>query len=69
MRRLNQNQLPSFLDFSHAAPKSILDLGCGIGDWAMGAVEFWPSSQAVGFGPVDHARLRRGVESPSNVQW
>lgn len=69
LRRLNHNHSPSFHDFAHAVPKSILDLGCGPGGWAVEAAEFWPSSQVIGFDLLDPARLRGGAESPSNVQW
>jgi SAM-dependent methyltransferase len=69
LRRLNHNHSPSFHDFAHAPPKTILDLGCGSGGWAVEAAEFWPSSQVIGFDLLDPARLRSGAEAPSNVQW
>ncbi|KAI9570173.1 hypothetical protein HD554DRAFT_2018822 [Boletus coccyginus] len=69
LRRLSRNHSPSFHDFTHAPPKTILDLGCGVGGWAVQAAEFWPASQVIGFDLLDPDRLRGGVESPSNVQW
>ncbi|KAF8559941.1 hypothetical protein OG21DRAFT_1401507 [Imleria badia] len=69
LRRLNHNHSPSFHDFTHTPPRTILDLGCGSGGWAVKAAEFWPSSQVIGFDLVDPARLRGGAEAPCNVQW
>ncbi|KAH0837945.1 hypothetical protein J3R83DRAFT_6180 [Lanmaoa asiatica] len=69
LRRLNHNHSPSFHDFTHTVPKTILDLGCGPGGWVVEAAEFWPSSQVIGFDLLDPVRLRGGAESPSNVQW
>ncbi|KAG8219421.1 hypothetical protein J3R82DRAFT_344 [Butyriboletus roseoflavus] len=69
LRRLSLNHSPSFHDFTQTLPRSILDLGCGSGGWAVEAAEFWPSSQVIGFDLLDPARLRGGAESPSNVQW
>ncbi|KIJ22173.1 hypothetical protein PAXINDRAFT_95590 [Paxillus involutus ATCC 200175] len=69
LRRLNRNQTPSFHDFGQNTPKTILDLGCGAGEWAVEAAQCWPSSQVIGFDLVDTTSLRGGAEPPSNVQW
>ncbi|KAF8433527.1 hypothetical protein L210DRAFT_3633081 [Boletus edulis BED1] len=61
LRRLNQNHSPSFHDLSHVPPRTILDLGCGAGGWAVEAAEFWPSAQVIGFDLVDPARLHGGL--------
>ncbi|KIL01056.1 hypothetical protein PAXRUDRAFT_128521 [Paxillus rubicundulus Ve08.2h10] len=69
LQRLNRNQTPSFHDFGQHTPQTILDLGCGAGEWAVQAAQCWPSSQVIGFDLVDPTTLRGGAASPSNVQW
>ncbi|KAF9225348.1 hypothetical protein BS17DRAFT_700627 [Gyrodon lividus] len=69
LRRLNRNQSPSFHDPGQHTPRTILDLGCGAGEWAVEAANYWPSSQVIGFDLVDPTGLRGPAQVPSNVQW
>ncbi|KAG9313975.1 hypothetical protein JVU11DRAFT_4751 [Chiua virens] len=68
LRRLNENQTPSFHDFPRSPPRTILDLGCGAGGWAVDAALYWPSSQVIGFDLLNPTFLR-GNTVPSNVRW
>ncbi|KIM70068.1 hypothetical protein SCLCIDRAFT_101937 [Scleroderma citrinum Foug A] len=69
LRRLNPNHSPSFLDFEQDQPRGILDLGCGLGLWAMEAAAFWPNSFVIGFDIVHPARLNSDAAIPPNLQW
>ncbi|KAL4070492.1 hypothetical protein J3A83DRAFT_4093894 [Scleroderma citrinum] len=69
LRRLNPNQSPSFLAFEQDHPRSILDLGCGPGLWAMEAAAFWPNALVIGFDLVHPARLNSDATIPTNLQW
>lgn len=41
LRRLNENQTPSFHDYGEFPPSSVLDLGCGQGEWLLEASSAW----------------------------
>lgn len=69
LRRLNPNHSPSFLNFEHDLPRSILDLGCGPGLWATEAATFWPNSFVIGLDIVSPSRLNGDEVTPPNLQW
>lgn len=69
LRRLNPNHSPSFLNFDQDQPRSILDLGCGLGLWAMEAAAFWQNSFVIGFDIVHPTRLNSDAAIPPNLQW
>lgn len=69
LRRLNADSSPSFLKFDKEGPKSILDLGCGSGEWAIAAATHWGSASVIGLDLVDPSRLGSDVKPPGNLQW
>lgn len=69
LRRLNPDPSPSFLKFDKEGPKSILDLGCGSGEWAIAAATYWGSARVIGFDLVHPSRLGGDVKLPENLQW
>lgn len=69
LRRLNPDPSPSFLKFDKESPKSILDLGCGSGQWAIEAATYWESARVIGFDLVDPSRLGADVTLPGNLVW
>jgi 2-polyprenyl-3-methyl-5-hydroxy-6-metoxy-1,4-benzoquinol methylase len=52
LRRLNPSS-PSFLDWGKKQPYTILDIGCGRGNWCLWAASFWKNAQVTGFDLVD----------------
>ncbi|KAF9486494.1 hypothetical protein BDN70DRAFT_16626 [Pholiota conissans] len=50
--RLANNQ-PSFHDFGKRPPTTVLDLGCGEGNWAVNAASYWKDTEIVGLDIVD----------------
>ncbi|PFH52290.1 hypothetical protein AMATHDRAFT_57336 [Amanita thiersii Skay4041] len=67
LRRLAPKGSPTFHDYGKRPPKSILDLGCGFGDWILTAAEIWKTSQFIGYDLVD---LTSHIQNrPDNVQF
>ncbi|KAI6048052.1 hypothetical protein EDC04DRAFT_2555481 [Pisolithus marmoratus] len=69
LQRLNPGSSPSFLKFDKEGPKSILDLGCGSGQWAIQAATYWGSARVIGFDLVYPSRLGSDIKPPENLQW
>ncbi|KAF7320074.1 MAP kinase kinase kinase [Mycena kentingensis (nom. inval.)] len=74
IRRLNRTHGgPSFHNYAGRPPRSVLDLGCGAGWWALDAATSWRGTKIVGFDMMDTMRgmwpsaQRQGVAD--NIQF
>ncbi|KAF5332767.1 hypothetical protein D9611_005097 [Ephemerocybe angulata] len=52
LERMNPGS-PSFHDYGKKYPMSVLDLGCGQGDWCLFAASIWKHSRITGFDLMD----------------
>ncbi|KAH7922802.1 hypothetical protein BV22DRAFT_1016579 [Leucogyrophana mollusca] len=69
LRRLNPNGTPSFHKFAQNPPSTILDLGCGSGEWALDAATAWNQSQVIGLDLINPTQLREKLTTPKNLRW
>ncbi|KAF9021605.1 hypothetical protein BDZ89DRAFT_231412 [Hymenopellis radicata] len=63
LRRLNSCDSPSFHHYGTNPPVSVLDLGCGQGDWVLDAAATWKGygTRVTGFDMVDITRSLRSA--------